>query len=66
MPDSSETDQLTLFANQGARVHYYDKNGALHTGRLIKIIKRGRKAGQMVVQDQRGKKVIPHKVRNVE
>lgn len=66
MPDDSETDQMTLFENKCARVHYYDKNGALHTGRLIRIIKRGRKAGQMVVQNPQGKKIIPHKVRNVE
>lgn len=66
MADQSETDQLALFDQQGALVHYYDKNGALHTGRLVKIIKRGRKAGHMVVQDQNGKKVVPHKVRNVE
>ena len=66
MPENTETDQMALFENNGALVHYYDKNGALHTGRLIRIIKRGRKAGQMVVQNQQGKKTIPYKVRNVE
>ncbi|NQT25001.1 hypothetical protein HQ585_06590 [candidate division KSB1 bacterium] len=66
MTQNSEFDQMALFGTEGALVHYYDKNGALHTGRLIRIIKRGRKAGQMVVQNQQGKKIIPHKVRNVE
>jgi len=66
MSQITDTDQMTLFGNKGALVHYYDKNGALHTGRLIRIIKRGRKAGQMVVQNQQGKKIIPYKVRNVE
>lgn len=66
MPQKAETDQMTLFENRGALVHYYDKNGALHTGRLCRIIKRGRQAGQMVVRNQQGKKILPHKVRNVE
>lgn len=66
MTDNPETSQMALFDEQGALVHYYDEKGALHTGRLIRVIKRGRRAGEMIVQNQRGKKIIPYKVRNVE
>jgi hypothetical protein len=62
-PNGIESAQLQCF---GAVVHYFDKDGALHSGRLLRKIKRGKKRGAFVVADGFGKALIPAKVRNIE
>lgn len=64
--DIEVQDQLSLFTRQQVRVHYYDANGALHTGLLIRRIKRGRRKGKILVQDTSGRLLIPAKIRNIE
>ncbi|MCK5146706.1 hypothetical protein KAR48_08110 [bacterium] len=60
--------QLGFLATQAenAVVHYFDRNGALHSHRLIRRIKKGKKKGQVVVEDNNGRHVVPFKVRNIE
>ncbi|HDQ44271.1 MAG TPA: hypothetical protein ENN17_02065 [bacterium] len=63
---STPGDQLSLFNRQQVRVHYYDENGALHTGILVRRIRKGRRAGCFLVRDPSGRRFIPDKIRNVE
>jgi len=60
------TEQLEFFGISEAVVHYFDRDGALHSGRLIRKIKRGKKRGTYVVSDTFGKTHIPYKIRNIE
>ena len=62
----SEESQLGLFEDQSAMVHYYDKNGALRTGRILRRIKKGKKKGRYVVIGMDGKSCIPDKIRNIQ
>lgn len=62
----SEEKQLDLLSERPTLVHYFDKNGALHTGTLVKKIKKGKKRGQYIVMDPSGKRFIPPKIRNIE
>ena len=64
--DIEPQDQLSLFTRQQVRVHYYDVNGALHTGILVRRIKKGRRRGKILVQDTSGRILIPAKIRNIE
>ena len=52
--------QMTLLNNQPAQpiVNYYNKGGALRTGRLLRIIKRGSLKGKRVVAHLDGHKVV--------
>jgi len=59
-------EQMEIFSLKPDVVHYFDRNGALHSGRFVRIISKGKKKGQIVVQAPNGRKFIPYKVRNVE
>ncbi len=64
---NNDTDsQLTLFSSAGSIVHYFDKNGSLHSGRLVRRIKKGKKKGAWVVRTAEGREIIPYKIRNIE
>ena len=58
-------DQLNLLGSDPATVHYFDSNGALHSGRLVRRIKKGRLKGKVVVEDSSGRQLIPPKVHNI-
>ena len=58
--------QLELFENKPAVIHYLDRDGALHSGHLARRIKRGKRKGTFIVSDSSGKKIVPHKIRNIE
>lgn len=57
--------QLDLFESGPAIVHFYDRNGALHTGSLLKRIRRGRNRGQILIRTTDGRIIKPHRVRNI-
>lgn len=59
-------EQISLFRDEEPIVHFYDKNGALRTGRIVRRITRGKKKGKFVVIDSEGKKFIPDQIRNME
>ena len=61
-----EREQLNLFGESPTIVHYFDRNGALRSGRLIRRIQKGKKKGAFVVMDSEGHKVVTMKVRNFE
>jgi hypothetical protein len=58
--------QMELFDFRPSIVHYWDRDEALHSGRIVRKIKRGKKKGQYVVVDSKGKRFIPQKIRNIE
>lgn len=65
--NTDQHDQLNIFSERRqVRVHYYDRGGALHTGILIRRIKKGRHKGACIVQDSNGRQFVPHKIRNIE
>lgn len=59
-------DQLDLLRATKYIVHYFDKNGALRSGRLIRKIEKGSQKGMCIVKDWEGHRVVPDKVRNIE
>jgi hypothetical protein len=63
---ASGAGQLGFFDVHDAIVHYFDKDGALRSGRLLRRIKKGKKRGAFVVADTFGKPFIPPKIRNIE
>jgi hypothetical protein len=64
--NASQTGQLGFFGVNDVVVHYFDKDGALRSGRLLRRIKKGKKRGAFVVADAFGKPFIPPKIRNIE
>jgi len=66
MADQEHQNQLELFFSKGPVVHYYDRNGALRSGYLVRIIKKGRKKGMPVVRDSSGKLCTPSKIHHIE
>jgi len=58
--------QLHLFQTGPPVVHYFDSDGALHSGYLVRRIKRGRRKGRIVVSNSDGHILVPYKVRNIE
>ena len=58
--------QLELLDPRPSVVHFWDKDEALRTGRLVRKIKRGKKRGLYVVADSTGRCFIPQKIRNTE
>ena len=58
-------EQQSIFRKKVV-IHYFDKNGALRTGTIIRRIKKGKHAGDYVVEDSKGNKVIPKEIRNIE
>ncbi len=65
-PKPPSTEQLELLDTRPAVVHFWDKDEALRTGRLVKKIKKGKRKGQFVVVDSTGKRQVSPKIRNVE
>jgi hypothetical protein len=61
-----EREQMHLFGEFQIIVHYFDRNGALRSGRLVRRIRKGKKKGAFVVIDSEGRKVVTQKVRNIE
>ena len=59
-------DQLNLMDHRALIVHYFDQNGALRTGRLVKKIDKGKHKGAVVVADYQGHQFIPDRIRNIE
>ena len=62
----STGEQLELLDSRPSLVHFWDKDEALRTGRLVRKIKKGKKTGSYVVADSSGKKRIPARIRNIE
>jgi hypothetical protein len=58
--------QLELLDTRPAVVHFWDKDEALRTGRLVRRIKRGKKRGLYIVKDSAGKRLVPPRIRNIE
>lgn len=61
-----ESEQLEFFSASDAVVHYFDRDGALHSGRLVRKIKKGKNRGTYIVSDSFGKIHVPYKIRNIE
>ena len=57
MPQSSSCTQV---------VHYFDRNGALRSGRFVQWIEEGEDKGKVLVSDYEGNQIIPDKIRNIE
>ena len=66
MNDNKKNVQLELFTIELPVVHFFDKNGALRSGHLIRWIKKGKKKGHAIVRDLNGKIHKPDKIRNIE
>ena len=62
---NKSTYQLSMFRKKVV-IHYFDKNGALRTGTVIRRIKKGKNAGAFLVEDSKGIKLIAKKIRNIE
>ena len=60
----SDANQLELFEYELPTVHYYDENGALHSGYLMGVVPRGKKKGEHVVLTSSGQRVITSRLRN--
>ena len=58
--------QLTLFPADKPVVHYFDANGALRTGRLLRRIRQGKRKGRLVVLGSNGRTCVPEKIRNID
>jgi hypothetical protein len=58
--------QLHLFGEIPPIVHYFDRNGALHSGYLVGRISRGKRKGKILVETPEGKRIVPFKVRNID
>jgi hypothetical protein len=59
-------DQLNLLGKQKPVVHYFDHNGALRSGMLVRKIEKGKSKGLCVVTDWEGHTFIPSRIRNIE
>ncbi len=59
-------EQLSLLGDDQPLVHYFDANGALRTGRMVRRIQKGKRKGAIVVIDHHGRKFIPKKIRNID
>ncbi len=67
MPEQdSNSDQLSLLDDESPLVHFFDKNGALRTGRIIRRYTRGKRKGKFLVEDVNGKRFVPDRIRNIE
>ena len=58
--------QMDLLEDEKPIVHYFDKNGALRSGRMVRRIQSGDQKGAVVVEDITGRRFIPEKIRNIE
>ena len=58
--------QLNLFSTRPPVVHYFDREGALHSGYMVRRIQRGKRRGQCIVVNSDGRRQITWQVRNIE
>jgi len=58
--------QLDLLNTGRYIVHYFDNNGALRSGRLVRKIEKGERKGMIVVSDHEGHTFVPERIRNIE
>lgn len=65
MDEFNTDEQLNLFDKQRAFVNYYDKAGALRTGKLVRRIKKGKHKGKYIILDMNGKRIMPNKIRDI-
>lgn len=63
---STGSVQLNLIKPSDHVVHYFDQNGALRSGRLVRRIERGAQKGLVVVSDYEGNEFVPGRIRNIE
>jgi hypothetical protein len=63
---SQESLQLDLIKPTNHVVHYFDQNGALRSGRLVRRIEKGEQRGSVVVSDHDGNEFVPSRIRNIE
>jgi hypothetical protein len=58
--------QMELLDSRPSIVHYWDRDEALRTGRIVRKIKRGKNRGRYVVVNSEGKQLVPQRIRNLE
>ena len=58
--------QLELIPENSKIVHYFDRNGALRSGRWVRRVESGVNQGAVIVSDYSGHEVIAHQIRNIE
>ena len=63
---SEDHGQMSLLRDEEPVCHFYDKNGALRTGRIIRRITKGKNKGRFVVEDNNGRRFMPDRIRNLE
>ncbi|MBN2102610.1 hypothetical protein JW835_01050 [bacterium] len=61
-----QVEQLSLLEDEVPLCHFFDKNGALRTGRIVRKYTRGKWKGRFLVEDLNGKHCVPDKIRNIE
>jgi hypothetical protein len=59
-------EQLSLLGTEHPVCHFYDRNGALRTGYLIRRFTKGVRKGRFLVEDVNGKRFVPERIRNIE
>jgi hypothetical protein len=64
--DESRSIQLSLLADESPLCHFFDKNGALRTGRVLRRYTKGKMKGRFLIEDVNGKRCVPEKIRNIE
>jgi len=62
----SRNAQLSFLSDEAPLCHFFDKNGALRTGRILRKYTRGRQKGRFLIKDVTGKQYVPEKIRNIE
>ena len=60
------SNQLGFFGLETAVVHYFDKNGALRTGKFIRRITKGKNKGRIIVENTDGRQIAPRRIRNID
>lgn len=63
---TGETMQLEFIDSSSPIVHYFDDNGALRSGRLVRRIETGEQKGMVIVSDYEGNQFMPDRIRNIE
>ncbi len=57
---------MELFDTVPRVVHYFDENGALHSGRFLRRITKGKHKGKLIVLGGDGRRVVPKRVRSLD
>lgn len=61
-----ELEQTDLVDGNPPVVHYFDKNGALRSARMVRKVEKGKQEGSVIVRDFQGNQFIPENIRNIE